>query len=154
MLLPSPVSPQPPLAVLPLPVVLQSIGSQPSSNRACALLGLWRHHSPPTHSYPLSLPAFCPSSLCSYLLPVLVYPWFSWMDKEGILLLEWPAPSLLSWERHDGMAMIKNFSMKKRKCPYAHLYIYIYINIHFVLYIHVCAENKITQKWLSYIVLH
>lgn len=38
--LPSPVSPQPPLSVLPQPVVFQSIGSQPSSHRACALPGL------------------------------------------------------------------------------------------------------------------
>lgn len=38
--LPSPVSPQPPLSVLPQPVVFQSIGSQPRSHRACALPGL------------------------------------------------------------------------------------------------------------------
>lgn len=38
--LPSPVSPQPPLSVLPQPVVFQSIGSQPSSHRACAMPGL------------------------------------------------------------------------------------------------------------------
>lgn len=38
--LPSPVSPQPLLSVLPQPVVFQSIGSHPSSHRACALPGL------------------------------------------------------------------------------------------------------------------
>lgn len=67
---PHPVSPQPPLSVLPQPVVFQSIGSQLSSHRACALPGLWRKQLSPPPSLPPSLNAF----FLHYFLPLSLPP--------------------------------------------------------------------------------
>lgn len=65
--LPSPVSPQPPLCVLPQPVVFQSIGRQSCSHWACAQPGFWQYHPPTILSFSL-----CPCLLppcCSHILP-------------------------------------------------------------------------------------
>lgn len=66
--LPSPVSPQPPLSVLPQPVVFQSIGIQPSSQCACAM------PRPLTTSAPPSLPSPFLSSLSSVFVPAPSLP--------------------------------------------------------------------------------
>lgn len=95
----SPVSPQPPLSVLPQPVVFQSIGSQPSSHRACALPGCWRKQL--THpSLPLSCllhPLFphCPHFLSLSLPPPSLltqnaqYSWEEEEQEEEVALWKW-----------------------------------------------------------------